>query len=171
MDNSYAIESFISYCDDMMIVTEGVKEGFEKLKAWLIKQFSKLLDLAQKLMTRLSFKGEKIEGGIKIDKIKGGDIKAALIKLISQCKSNLSKSKSLKAQNPELAEKLKNDVGVCNDMYISILANTDGWSRMEVASAEIGAPSPERTSGGIKIAQGHVTLGGGYYKKGMTIPT
>lgn len=35
MDTS--IESFINYCNGMMIVTEGVKEGFEKGKGMVDK--------------------------------------------------------------------------------------------------------------------------------------
>ena len=125
MDTS--IESFINYCDSMMIANEGVKEGFEKFKAWLIKMFSKLLDGIQSTLETSIFKLRrgKIEKTGKevliVNSIDTGKLKTALLKLIARCKAGLSKSKSLNAQNPELAKKLERDVRSIQSEYVSIL--------------------------------------------------
>lgn len=92
--------NFISYCDSMMIATEGVKEGFQKMKAWLIKQFARILDWLEKMIKKM-----KPDSGMR----------SKLLKMISRAKSGLSKSKSLNAQNKELADRLAADVVSLNE--------------------------------------------------------
>jgi len=118
MDNSYAIESFIEYCDGMMIATEGVKEGFEKVKAWLIKQFTKLINAIHGWVRK-----KQLKHNIKdtINNKMGGSALAhaydALDGLLVRCKAGLAKSKALNNQNPELAEQLKQEVEFCSKIY------------------------------------------------------
>jgi len=101
LNNNYAIESFISYCDDMMIVTEGFKEELEKVKAWLIKQFNRILDWLYKAVSKMKDTHFKVERN---------NWKIKLMNMIKRAKLGLSKSKSLNNQNPELANKLKQEV-------------------------------------------------------------
>lgn len=121
------MDNFIYYCDSMMIANEGVKEGFEKVKAWLIKMFSKILDMIQITLeiSIFKFRRGKIEQTGKetlmVSSIDTGKLKTALLKLIARCKAGLSKSESLNAQNPELAKKLQNDVTGIQSEYVSIL--------------------------------------------------
>ena len=64
------IDNFINYCDKMMIATEGVKEGFQKMKAWIIAQLNKILNGAEKLLRSATFKivdvaNKKLENMVK----------------------------------------------------------------------------------------------------------
>ena len=99
------IDNFINYCDKMMIATEGVKEGFQKMKAWLIKQFNRILDWLTKMIKKLNPKSK---------------IRSKMLKMIAKAKTGLSKSKSLNAQNPELAERLKSDVEELQEESLTI---------------------------------------------------
>ena len=114
-----------------MIVTEGVKEGFEKVKAWLIKMFNKMLTVIQNTIecSIFKFKETKMQStneDVKVvDVVKVNKLKASLLKLIARCKAGLSKSKALNAQNKELANKLKRDVEVITTEYTVILNEID----------------------------------------------
>ena len=66
-------ESFVAYCNEMMIATEGVKEGFQKMKAWIIAQLNKILNGAEKLLRSATFKivdvaNKKLENMVKKSK-------------------------------------------------------------------------------------------------------
>ena len=77
--DTYALESFIDFCDDMQIAQEGsIKESFKKVKDWLIEQFQKLLEwfkskirklqekrLEKKIDRRLKKLEKKIIDGLK----------------------------------------------------------------------------------------------------------
>ena len=104
------MNNLIYYFDSMMIANEGVKEGFQKIKSWLITQFNKLLDLLQKAVNHFKAKNLKKNNS-------PGPIASSLQQLIARCKAGLSKSKALNAQNPELANKLKDEVSNITEEY------------------------------------------------------
>ena len=83
----------------MMITTESMKEGFHKLKALLIKQFSKILDWLEKALLKAA----------KKEKNRFSKIKPKMLRMIARAKAGLSKSKALNEQNPELAKRLKDE--------------------------------------------------------------
>lgn len=111
-------DNFINYCDSMMIATEGVKDRVQKIQSWLIKQFNKLLDLLQKAVNHFKTKNLKTDHA-------PGAIAGALQQLIARCKAGLSKSKALNAQNPELAEKLKEEVNDITEEYKKLKKQLD----------------------------------------------
>lgn len=95
------IQHFINYCDSMMISNESFSDTFQKIKAWLIKQFKRILDWLERMVDKMKdthFKVERNKWKIK------------LLSMIRRAKEGLSKSKSLNAQNPELAKKLQSEV-------------------------------------------------------------
>lgn len=95
------VQSFITYCDSMMISNESFSDTFQKIKAWLIKQFKRILDWLERMVDKMKdthFKVERNKWKIK------------LLSMIRRAKEGLSKSESLNAQNPELAKKLQSEV-------------------------------------------------------------
>ena len=128
MDTS--IESFINYCDSMMIVTEGVKEGFEKVKAWLIEKFNKILDWLNGCVSKMKPTNK---------------LKPKLLKMISRAKSGLVKSKSLNAQNKELADRLVNEVESLNE-EIKVLNNNLKKDRQKSANEIIAERKHKESS-------------------------
>lgn len=85
----------------MMISNESFSDTFQKIKAWLIKQFKRILDWLERMVDKMKdthFKVERNKWKIK------------LLSMIRRAKEGLSKSESLNAQNPELAKKLQSEV-------------------------------------------------------------
>lgn len=95
--------NFITYCDSMMIANESFSDTVKKIKAWLIKQFKRILDWLERMVDKMKdtrFKVERNKWKIK------------LLSMIRRAKSGLSKSESLNEHNPELAKKLKEEVEI-----------------------------------------------------------
>ena len=103
--NTIAIESFITFCDDMMIA----EESFSSIKSKIVTLFSKLVLWIES----------------KVKKMKDGKIKSALMKLLSRAKRGLSKSKSLKEHNPELVEKLQTEYKEINEEVREVVKDGD----------------------------------------------
>ena len=89
-NETFAIESFISFCDDMMITQESV---FTSIKNGLIKLFARLVIFLDK----------------QVKKMKDNRVKKVLQGLLKRAKDGLSKSKTLNENNPELVEILKQE--------------------------------------------------------------
>lgn len=89
-NNTFAVESFVSFCDDMMIAEESV---FSTIKSKLISLFTKLV----------LFLDRKVKG------MKDGKVKRTLQSLLDRAKRGLSKSKTLNDNNPELAQELQQE--------------------------------------------------------------
>ena len=95
--------NFITYCNSMMIANESFSDTVKKIKAWLIKQFKRILDWLERMVDKMKdtrFKVERNKWKIK------------LLSMIRRAKSGLSKSESLNEHNPELAKKLKEEVEI-----------------------------------------------------------
>ena len=95
--NTYTLESFISFCDDMQITTEA--STFQNIKAAIVKAFAKLINLIEN----------------KVKQMKDSNIKSTLLKLLSRAKTGLSKSKSLNESDPEKAKELQNEAKSINE--------------------------------------------------------
>lgn len=88
MENT--LESFISFCDDMMIANES----FSSIKSKLVEAFSKLVLWIES----------------KVKKMKDNKIKSTLLSLLNRAKQGLAKSKSLNENNPEMVKKLQKEI-------------------------------------------------------------
>ena len=93
--NTLAIESFITFCDDMMIA----EESFSSIKSKIVTLFSKLVLWIEN----------------KVKKMKDGKIKSTLMKLLSRAKRGLAKSKSLKEHNPDMVKELQEEYKEINE--------------------------------------------------------
>lgn len=60
MDNNFAIESFIEYCDSMMIVNEGFKDGMSKIVDKIKKIFEWIRGLLRKIKYNFQMKMKEI---------------------------------------------------------------------------------------------------------------
>ena len=87
--DTYALESFIDFCDEMQIAQEG--ERLDNLKAKVVQFIAKIVDW--------------IEG--KVRSCHDSKIKDALMDILLNAKKLLSKSKSLQTINPEMAKKFE----------------------------------------------------------------
>ena len=83
-----AIESFITYCDDMMIAEEGL---FSNLK-------SKVLGILNKLISTI----EKV-----VRKLPNGKFKSKLLELLDKAKRRCTKTKSANENSPDFDKEMK----------------------------------------------------------------
>ena len=95
-NNTIAIESFITFCDDMMIAEEG----------FLSKALSKL----QTLFAKLILKIDKM-----VKKMKDNRLKKILTNLLSRAKRGLAKCKSLNEHNPDMVRELQEEYNEINE--------------------------------------------------------
>ena len=86
----YSLESFIRFCDDMMIAEESV---FTTIKNGLIKLFTNLINFLER----------------QIGKMKDSKVKNTLLRLLSRAKNGLTKSKNIKEGDDKVVEELKQD--------------------------------------------------------------
>ena len=87
MNQTFAIESFILFCDDMMIAEES---AFSTIKNGLIRVFTNLVNFLSK----------------KVSKMKDTKLKRLLQGLLDKAKKCLGESKSMKEGDTEKAEEL-----------------------------------------------------------------
>jgi hypothetical protein len=105
------VESFINYCYDMYPAEESISDTFGKIKANLIKLFSKLVLFLQR----------------KVKTMKDGKVKASLLQLLNRANEGLQKSKSLQKYEPEVVKSLKKEADEINDeiSHINDSSNID----------------------------------------------
>ena len=89
-NNTFAIESFISFCDDMYIVEESV---FSTIKSKIIKLFTSLVLFLDK----------------KVKKMKDTKLKKVLQNLLDRAKRGLNISKNMKEEDTEQAQELQRE--------------------------------------------------------------
>ena len=89
-NNEFAIESFISFCDDMIITQESV---FTTIKNGLVKLFTNIINFLER----------------QVRKMKDGKAKQTLLRLLGKAKDGLTRSKNIREGDEEEVEELKQD--------------------------------------------------------------
>ena len=89
-NNEFAIESFISFCDDMIITQESV---FTTIKNGLVKLFTNIINFLEK----------------QVSKMKDSRVKRSLLSLLGRAKNGLNKSKNIKEGDDKVVEELKRE--------------------------------------------------------------
>ena len=111
--NTYTLESFISFCDDMQISNESF--NFQSIKSKIVTIFSKLILLIES----------------KVKKMKDSKFKSTLLKLLSRAKIGLSKSKSLREYNPEMVDELNKEAEDIKEEYDNVSQNGDNGNHID----------------------------------------
>lgn len=89
--NNYTLESFITFCDNMMISNESF--SFKSIKDTIVNIFNGLVDLIES----------------KVKTMNDSKLKSILLRLLSRAKSGLSKCKSLNENDKNKVDELKTE--------------------------------------------------------------